>query len=103
MYACIRELHQKGSNNGVLPERHQATVRTNAGMLSKGPPGDEFNEILIQMRSFSLKILHCTNVVCKNLILTRSQCVKAPDMVIALIVLASSLHGQLGTNYIYSS
>ena len=98
MYACIKELHQKGSNNGVLPERHQATVRTSAGMLSKGPP-----EIVIQMRLFSLKILYCINVVCIKLILTRSQCVKAPDMVIALIVLANSWHGQLGTNYIYSS
>ena len=83
MYACIRELHQKGSNDGVLPERYQATVRTSAGMLSKGAPGDKFNEIVIQMRSFSLKKLYCINVVCKNLILTRSQCVKVPDTVIA--------------------
>ena len=86
-----------------MPERHQATIRTSVGRLSKGPPGDKFNEIVIQMRSFLLKILYCINVVCKNLILTRSQCVKAPDMVIPLIVLASSWHGQLGTNYIYSS
>ena len=59
MYVCIRELHQKGSNNGVLPERHQATVGTSVGRLSKGPLGDKFNEIVIQMRSFSLKILYC--------------------------------------------
>ena len=38
MYACMRELHQKGSNIGVLPERHQATVQTSAGRFSKGPP-----------------------------------------------------------------
>ena len=89
MYACIWELHLKSSNNGVLHERHQATVLTSPGMLSERPPGNKFNEIVIQMRSFSLQILYCINVVCKNLILTRSQCVKAPDMVVALIVLAS--------------
>ena len=71
MYACIWELHLKGSNNEVLHERHQATVLTSAGMLSKRPPGNKFNEIVMQMRSFSL---YCINVVCKYLILTRSQC-----------------------------
>ena len=66
-------------------------------------PWGKFNEVVIQMLSFSLKVLYCINVVCKNLILTRSQCVKVPAIVIPVIVLASYWHGQLGTNYIYSS
>ena len=103
MHASVNYVN-KGSNNGTLPERRQAIIRTNAGMLSKVPLGTNSDDIVIQMRSFSLNIFYLENVVCKiPAILTRPQCVKAPDMVIALTALTSSWQGQLGTTYMYFS
>ena len=70
----------KYSTNGTLPERHQATNRTSVGMFSQGPPGDKLSEIVIQVRSFLLKIIYCKMLFAKiSATLTQSQCVKAPD------------------------
>ena len=37
MHICIRKLTIIGSDNGLLPERRQAIIWTNAGMLLIGP------------------------------------------------------------------
>ena len=49
-----------GSNNGLSPIRHQAIIKTNAGLLSIGPLGTNFSEILIKIRSFSFKKMSST-------------------------------------------
>ena len=48
-----------GSDNGLLPDRHQAIIWTSAGILSIGPWGTNFSQISIKIKSYSLKRLHC--------------------------------------------
>ena len=38
-----------GSDNGLLPVQHQAITSTNADLLSIGPLGTNFSEILIKV------------------------------------------------------
>ena len=47
-----------GSDNGLSPDRRQAIIWTNAGILLIGPLGTNFNEILIEIHTFSLKKMH---------------------------------------------
>ena len=42
-----------GSDNGLLPIVYQTIVLTNAGLLSIGPLGTNFSEILIKIQNFS--------------------------------------------------
>ena len=44
-----------GSDNGLSPERRQAIIWTNGGILSIGPSGTNFNEISIKIHIFSFK------------------------------------------------
>ena len=50
-----RKLTIIGSDNGLSPERRQAIIWTNAGMLLIRPLGANFREILIEIQTFSLK------------------------------------------------
>ena len=52
---CVGNLTIIGSDNGLLPGRHQAIIWTNAGILLNGPLGTNFSEILIEIHTFSLK------------------------------------------------
>ena len=54
-HICVGKLTIIGSDNGLSPERHQAIIWTNAGMLLIGPLGTNFSEILIEIQTFSLK------------------------------------------------
>ena len=47
-----------GSNNGLSPSRRQAIIWINAGILLNGPLGTNFNEILIEIPTFSFKKMH---------------------------------------------
>ena len=47
-----------GSDNGLSPGRRQAIIWTSAGILPIGPPGTNFNEILIGIHIFSFKKMH---------------------------------------------
>ena len=47
-----------GSDNGLLPIRRQAIIWTNAGLLSIGPLGTNFSEILIKIQNFSFTKIH---------------------------------------------
>ena len=38
-----------GSDNGLLPGRHQAIIWTNAGILLTEPLGTNFNEMFIEI------------------------------------------------------
>ena len=57
-HICIGEQTIIGSDNGLLPDRHQAIIWTNAGILSTGPLGTNFSEILIEIYTFSFKKMH---------------------------------------------
>ena len=54
-HICVGKLTIIGSDNGLSPERRQAIIWTNAGILLIGPLGTNFNEILIGIQTFSLK------------------------------------------------
>ena len=44
-----------GSDNGLSPDRRQAIIWTNAGLLLIGPLGTNFSEILIEILTVSFK------------------------------------------------
>ena len=55
MHICIVKITIIGSDNGLSPERHQAIIWTNAGILLIGPLGTNFSDIVIEIKTFSLK------------------------------------------------
>ena len=54
-HICVGKLTIIGSDNGLMPERRQAIIWTNAGILIIGPLGTNFSEILSEIHTFSLK------------------------------------------------
>ena len=56
-HICVGTLTIIGSDNGLSPSRRQAIIWTNAGLLSIGPLGKNFNQISIKFLSFSFKKL----------------------------------------------
>ena len=55
MHICVSKLTIIGSDNGLLPNWHQAIIWTNAGLLLIGPLGTNLSEILIEILTFSFK------------------------------------------------
>ena len=49
---CVSKLTIIGSDNGLSPDRHQAIIWTNAGLMLIGPLGTNFSEILIEILAF---------------------------------------------------
>ena len=47
-----------GTDNGLSPGRRQAIIWTSAGILLIGPLGTNFNEIFIEIHTFSFKKIH---------------------------------------------
>ena len=47
-----------GSDDGLSPIRRQATISTNAGLLSIRPLRTNFSEILIKIQNFSFRKMH---------------------------------------------
>ena len=58
MHICVSKLTIIGSDNGFSPERRQANIWANAGILLIGTLGTNFSEILIGIQTFSFKKLH---------------------------------------------
>ena len=54
-HICVSKLTIIGSDNGLSPVRRQAIIWTNAGLLSIGPLGTNFSEILIEILTFSFE------------------------------------------------
>ena len=54
-HICVGKLTIIGSDNGLSPERRQAIIWTNVGILLIGPLGTNFIEILIEIQAFSLR------------------------------------------------
>ena len=58
IHICVIKLTIIGLDNGLSPGRHQAIIWTNAGILLIEPFGTKFNEILIEIHTFSFKEMH---------------------------------------------
>ena len=54
-HICISDLTSIGSDNGLSPGRHQAIIRTNAGILLIKPLGTNFIEFFVEILIFSFK------------------------------------------------
>ena len=54
-HICVSKLTINGSDNGFSPDRRQAIIWTNAGILLIGPLRTNFSEILIEILTFSFK------------------------------------------------
>ena len=54
-HICVSKLTINGSDNGLSPDRRQAIIWTNAGLLLTGPLGTNFSGILIEILKFSFK------------------------------------------------
>ena len=54
-HICVSKLTIIGSDNGLSPDRRQAIILTNAGLLLIRPLGTNFSEILIEILTFSFK------------------------------------------------
>ena len=57
-HICVGKRFIIGSDNGLSPERRQAIIWTNAGILLIGPLGTNFSEILIEILTISFKKMH---------------------------------------------
>ena len=53
-HICVDKITIIVSDNGLLPDRRQAIISTNAGLLSIGSLRTYFNENLIKIQQFSL-------------------------------------------------
>ena len=53
-HICVGKLTIIGSDNGLSPERRQAIIWTNAGILLIGPLGTNLSESLIEIQAFAL-------------------------------------------------
>ena len=58
MYICIGKRTIIGSDDGLSPDRRQAIIWTNAGILLIWPIGTNFSEILIGIQTFSFQKTH---------------------------------------------
>ena len=76
-HICVSKLTIIGSDNGLSPDWRQPIIWTNVGLLSFGPLGTIFSEILIGIHTFWFKKNAFENVVWETAaILSRSQCAK---------------------------
>ena len=57
-HICVGNLTIIGSDNGLSPGRRQAITWTNVGILLIGLLGTNFNEMLIDIHTFSFKKMH---------------------------------------------
>ena len=58
MYICVSTLTTFGSDNGLVPGRHQAIIWTNAEILLIRTLGTNFSEISNEICTFSLRKMH---------------------------------------------
>ena len=57
-HICVGKVTIIGSDNGLSPDRRQAIIWTNAGILLIGPSGTYFSEILTGVKTVSFKKMH---------------------------------------------
>ena len=57
-HICVSKLTITGSDNGLSPDRRQAIIWTDAGILLMRPLRTNFSEILIEIYTFLFKKMH---------------------------------------------
>ena len=57
-HVCVVKLTIIGSDNGLSPDRRQAIIWTNAGVLLIRTLGTNFSDFLSKIRAFSFKKMH---------------------------------------------
>ena len=57
-HICVSKLSTIGSDNGLSPDRRQAIIWTNTGILLIRPLGTNFNDILIEINIISFMKIH---------------------------------------------
>ena len=57
-HISVSKLSIIGSDNGLSPDRRQAIIWTNAGILLIGPLGTNFIEIIVGIQTFSFRKMH---------------------------------------------
>ena len=76
-HICVSSLTIIGSDNGLSPDRRQAIIWTNAGLLLIGTLGTNFSEFLIEILTFLFKKSAFESVVYETAaVLSRPHCVK---------------------------
>ena len=58
MHICVSKLTIIGSDNGLLPDRRQAIIWTNAGILVIRTLGTNLSEILSEIDTLLFKKMH---------------------------------------------
>ena len=77
-HTCVGKLTIIGSDNGLSPDRRQAIIWTNVGILLIGPLWTNFSEILIGIRHFQSRKCIWKCRLRNGVHLSRPQCVKMP-------------------------
>ena len=62
-YTCVNKLTIIGSDNGLAPDRHQAIMWNNTGIVLTGTLRTNFSGILIEIQIFSFKKMHLKKTV----------------------------------------
>ena len=79
-HICLSKLTIIGSDNVLSPGRHQAIIRTNAGILLNGPLGTNFSEMLIKKKNhlflhscwnFHWNLFQMVQFICHNWLLNK--------------------------------
>ena len=112
MHICISKLTIIGSDNGLSPDRCQASIWTNAGILLIGHLGTNSNEILIQICIFSLKKMHlklsqgnrcpfchCLNVLIFHWFVVVTKYIFRPYLMVYFITRLFDLHIEAETTW----
>ena len=90
IYICVSKITSIGSDNGLSPGRRQAIIWTNAGILLIRPLGTNFNEILIEIYTFSIKQMHLKMSSGK----WRSFCLSLNALIYSYIIIALAVSRQ---------
>ena len=64
-HICVGNVTIIGSDNGLSPDRRQAIIWNNDGILLFGPVGWNFSEILIKIYTFSFKKINLRMALAK--------------------------------------
>ena len=77
-HICVSKPTIIGSDNGLLPGRHQYIIWTNDGTLLIRTLGTSFSEIVSEIRIFSFRKMKCTWIIVWKMVAisSRVQCVK---------------------------
>ena len=80
-HICVSDLTSIGSDNGLSPGRHQAIIRTNAGILFIRPLGTNFSEFLVEILIFSFKKMRLKVLSAKR----RTFCLDLNELTLTLV------------------